>query len=298
MAATRVYSTAAYWIAAAVAIALSCAPRWARRSRRFRRACWAARRSCCTGWSALRPRPGLTVPTDASHLDLDLRPAAGRALAGAGRHQPLQRGDGPAALCAGGDAAAQRHGPAPRRGKAAGFTLEWEEKPYEWIPGRHFRQSRVFTKGPFRRFGPVFDLEPDGKGGRKVSYALEWEPLTLIGRLFGARLAARRARRSASASWRPSPCAGLGASARRRSSCRRPNCPTARASGPGRWPREIDRSPYGNGLGARLADIVLGGMAADLAPLEAQDAGARSRRAAARRHRGLPRRRAGGASRP
>ena len=64
------------------------------------------------------------------------------------------------------------------RGKAAGFTLEWEEKPYEWIAGRHFRQSRVFTKGPFRRFGPVFDLKPDGKGGSHVTYALEWEPLS------------------------------------------------------------------------------------------------------------------------
>ena len=52
MAATRVYSTAAYWIAAAVAIALSCARSWARRSRPFRQACLAARRSCCTGWSA------------------------------------------------------------------------------------------------------------------------------------------------------------------------------------------------------------------------------------------------------
>jgi hypothetical protein len=75
------------------------------------------------------------------------------------------------------------------RGKAAGFTLEWEEKPYEWIHGRHFRQARVFTKGPFRRFGTVFDLDPDGSGGSKVSYALDWEPLTLMGRLFGARLA-------------------------------------------------------------------------------------------------------------
>jgi hypothetical protein len=40
------------------------------------------------------------------------------------------------------------------RGKAAGFTLEWEEKPYEWIHGQ-------------------------------VSYALDWEPLTLMGYLFG-----------------------------------------------------------------------------------------------------------------
>jgi class 3 adenylate cyclase len=31
--------------------------------------------------------------------------------------------------------------------------------------------------------------------------------------------------------------------------------------------REIDRTPYGNGLGARLADLVLQGMAADLTPL-------------------------------
>ena len=38
------------------------------------------------------------------------------------------------------------------RGKAAGFTLEWEEKPYEWIAGRHFHVSREFSKGPFRRF--------------------------------------------------------------------------------------------------------------------------------------------------
>jgi len=70
------------------------------------------------------------------------------------------------------------------KGKVAGFTLEWEEKPYEWVHGRHFRQSRVFSKGPFRRFGPVFDLEPDGDGSR-VTYTLEWEPLTLVGRLFG-----------------------------------------------------------------------------------------------------------------
>src|ERR1043165_6325926 len=54
-------------------------------------------------------------------------------------------------------------------GKAAGFTLAWEEKPYEWILNRHFRQARVFTKGPFRRFGPVFDIAPEGTGST-VSY--------------------------------------------------------------------------------------------------------------------------------
>ena len=48
------------------------------------------------------------------------------------------------------------------QGKAAGYTLAWEEKPYEWILNRYFRQSRVFTKGPFRRFGPVFEIVPGG----------------------------------------------------------------------------------------------------------------------------------------
>ena len=77
------------------------------------------------------------------------------------------------------------------RGKAAGFTLEWEEKPYEWIRGRHFRQARVFTKGPFRRFGRCSISSPTAPAARTVSYALEWEPLTWVGRLFGARLAAQ-----------------------------------------------------------------------------------------------------------
>ena len=52
MAATRIYSTAAYWVAAAVAIGCRCARRSARRSRRFRRACSAVRRWCSTDWSA------------------------------------------------------------------------------------------------------------------------------------------------------------------------------------------------------------------------------------------------------
>lgn len=155
------------------------------------------------------------------------------------------------------------------RGKAAGFALEWEEKPYEWITGRHFRQSRVFSKGPFRCFGPVFDVEPDGHGGSRVSYALEWEPLNLAGRVFGARLAAqagenvRRRVLEAVAFLRgdheperqtpfvlPDPILPPGARERA----------TAMA-------REIDRSPYGNGLGDHLADRVLRAMEVDLARL-------------------------------
>lgn len=157
------------------------------------------------------------------------------------------------------------------KGKAAGFTLEWEEKPYEWIHGRHFRQAREFTKGPFRRFGPVFDLEPfdlerDGSGGSRVSYTLEWEPLTLTGRLFGSRLAdkagAAVGRRILEAvsfakgerpTWFDLPPPELPEGARERAA--------AMAS-------EIDRGPYGNGLGERLARLVLTGMASDLTHLK------------------------------
>ncbi len=156
------------------------------------------------------------------------------------------------------------------RGKAAGFALEWEEKPYEWIAGRHFRQSRVFTKGPFRRFGPVFDIEPDGKGGSHVTYALEWEPLSLVGRAFGARLAAQAGeavgRRTLEAV----------AFARGERVGERltpfelppPQLPPGARERAATLAREIDRSPYGNGLGERLADIVLGSMATDVAHLK------------------------------
>jgi class 3 adenylate cyclase len=152
------------------------------------------------------------------------------------------------------------------KGKAAGFTLEWEEKPYEWIENRHFRQAREFTKGPFRRFGPVFDIEPDGKGGSRVSYALEYEPLTLTGRLFGARLARQAGgmvekrileavsfARGERATWFDMAPPDLPDGARER----------ARALA-----TEVDRSPYGNGLGGPLADLVLTGMATDLVHLK------------------------------
>ena len=163
----------------------------------------------------------------------------------------------------------QANGTVVRRGlgKAAGFALAWEEKPYEWISGRHFRQSRVFTKGPFRRFGPVFDLEPDGKGGSHVTYGLEWEPMSLVGRLFGARLATQAGENVAKR------VVEAVAFARGDHTIERltpfvlpePDLPPGtreRATG---MAREIDRNPYGNELGARLTDLVLQGMASDLA---------------------------------
>ena len=156
------------------------------------------------------------------------------------------------------------------RGKAAGFTLEWEEKPYEWIHGRHFRQARVFTKGPFRRFGPVFDLEPvdlpGGAVGSKVSYALDWEPLTLMGRLFGARLA-RQAGEVVGKRILEAVAFAKGARATH-FDLAPPELPQGARERAAALAAEIDRSPYGNGLGRPLADRVLSAMATDLLPLK------------------------------
>lgn len=157
----------------------------------------------------------------------------------------------------------QANGTVLRRGsgKAAGFSLAWEEKPYEWILDRHFRQARVFTRGPFRRFGPVFEIVPEG-GGSRVSYMLEWEPLAWFGRLVGRRLAEQAGaaveRRVLQAvafvqgereTMFDLPPPGLPDGARERAAA---------------LAEAIDRGPYGNGLGRRLVDHVLTAMASDL----------------------------------
>ncbi len=152
------------------------------------------------------------------------------------------------------------------RGKAAGFTLEWEEKPYEWILGRHFNVSRVFSRGPFRRFGPVFDLASDGKGGSVVSYALEWEPLTLTGRLFGKRLAEQAG--AAVGKRIVEAVAHLKGERETPFEVPLPELPPGGRERALAAAVEIDRSPYGNGLGRPLAGTVAGGMASDLAHLK------------------------------
>jgi len=147
------------------------------------------------------------------------------------------------------------------KGKAAGFTLEWEEKPYEWIHGRHFRQARVFTKGPFRRFGPVFDIEPEA-GGSKVSYALDWEPLTFVGRLFGQKLAAQAGavveKRVLEA------VAFIKGERQTYFDIAPPKLPDGARERANALADAVDRSPYGNKLGRKLADFVLDGMATDV----------------------------------
>ncbi len=67
------------------------------------------------------------------------------------------------------------------RARFGRLRLEWEERPYEWIEGRRWAQTRVFRTGPFRRLGAALRLEVDG-GGACVAYTLAAEPANLLGR--------------------------------------------------------------------------------------------------------------------
>jgi len=151
------------------------------------------------------------------------------------------------------------------KGKVAGFTLEWEEKPYEWIHGRHFRQGRVFSKGPFRTFGPVFDIAPEGDGS-KVTYSLEWEPLTLVGRLFGRKLAAQAG--AAIEKRVLTAVAFINGDRPTMFDLPPPQLPEGGRARAIAAAEQVDRSTYGNGLGAPLADHVMNGMASDLMRLK------------------------------
>src|SRR5262245_59317273 len=68
------------------------------------------------------------------------------------------------------------------RARIGPIRLEWEEHPFEWVINRCFTQTRVFRKGPFRTFGPRFQIAPSGAGSR-ASYEVRVEPANVLGRL-------------------------------------------------------------------------------------------------------------------
>jgi class 3 adenylate cyclase len=99
-----------------------------------------------------------------------------------------------------------------------------------------------------------------------VSYALDWEPLTLMGRLFGARLA-RQAGEVVGKRILEAVAFAKGARATY-FDLAPPELPQGARERAAALAAEIDRSPYGNGLGRPLADRVLGAMATDLQPIK------------------------------
>src|SRR6202007_2682286 len=103
----------------------------------------------------------------------------------------------------------------------------------------------------------------------RVTYALEWEPLSFVGRVFGARLATQ-AGEAVGKRVLQAVAFAQGDHAPERLTpfvLPEPELPPGARERAAAMAREIDRTPYGNGLGARLADLVLQGMAADLTPL-------------------------------
>lgn len=147
------------------------------------------------------------------------------------------------------------------RARIGVVDLEWEELPVEWVQNRRFRQMRVFSKGPFRRFGLTVELEPDGQGTR-ASYTFEGEPRGILGRLLvGAGLFERTGRTFGR----------LVASAGSFLSGGREVLFDSAALAPGAAERiealaeRIEAGSYGHGLAQRLAAHVIAAQEVDLA---------------------------------
>ena len=60
--------------------------------------------------------------------------------------------------------------------KAAGFTLEYEEAPFEWTLNKRFSVYRKMRSGPLDAYTFGITLEPTADGGTKATLRLELRP--------------------------------------------------------------------------------------------------------------------------
>lgn len=76
--------------------------------------------------------------------------------------------------------------------RAAGFAIEYEELPFEWIENESFRVERRMRKGPLRVYRFSVALAPREPAGTRATIRLELEPRSIllapIARLEGFRL--------------------------------------------------------------------------------------------------------------
>lgn len=154
------------------------------------------------------------------------------------------------------------------RSKVMGFALEWEERPYEWLEGAHFRQTRVFRKGPFSRFGVSAELTPEAPGRTRVDYVMQGTPANIFGHALIALRQIDRAFRHMSDLVE---LAGRHAEADLAGPAPFEMPPSALAPG-GRERLEAARGrlaagPYGHGLADRLAALVAEGPDVDVAAI-------------------------------
>ncbi|HUS64705.1 MAG TPA: hypothetical protein VMZ28_09200, partial [Kofleriaceae bacterium] len=60
--------------------------------------------------------------------------------------------------------------------KAGGFSVEWEERPFEWVFRRSFRVRRRMRSGPVSEVESLFLFKPEELGGVTVTLRLEILP--------------------------------------------------------------------------------------------------------------------------
>ncbi len=148
------------------------------------------------------------------------------------------------------------------RARFGSVLLEWEEHPFEWVANRTFTQTRVFRKGPFRTFGPVFEIIPEGAGSR-ARYGLRIEPANLFGRLLLACGFMRRTGALVDTLIRSAAEFAAGAGPRIFNYVPPAPPPEVRARVEGMVQR-LDTGPYGHGLAERLAEHLLTAQEVDL----------------------------------
>ncbi len=148
------------------------------------------------------------------------------------------------------------------RARMGRLKLEWEERPYQWVDGRHWSQCRIFRSGPFRTLGATLLLEPED-GGSRATYTLEAVPANLLGRLL---LMAGFLRISGRNIERLSRSAAAFATGERSQlyDIEPAALPTDAAERLAGMVVEIGNGPYHHGLAARLADHVRTAQEVDL----------------------------------
>jgi class 3 adenylate cyclase len=61
-----------------------------------------------------------------------------------------------------------------------GFTVEYEDRPFQWVRQQEFRNERIFKDGPLARTSAHLTLEPNQQG-TLVKYHVEVTPTNLLG---------------------------------------------------------------------------------------------------------------------
>src|SRR6266851_57800 len=148
------------------------------------------------------------------------------------------------------------------RATVGGIKLEWEERPYEWVRGSSFRQTRVFRKGPLRRFGPIVELHSEGSG-TLLSYTLTGEPKGLVGALL-FRLGFLEKGGAAIGRLVKMATAYLGGERPLLYDYTPPSLPKGAAARVAAGVAQIEAGAYGHGLAARLGEHLLTAQEVDL----------------------------------